>query len=188
MQLYLKHLLMLSVIVVNDGCIDDRDLTCIVFIAGYIAHKVCKSVSCKMCQYELCTDRELLCEFGENLDDKFLYIEILNRGGLKWPTQFLIDIVSDVFVVFNCLISQKYENEFLSVTNQRDLVVRISLDFINHSDNTCECGNATSKLLYRSVFIAANIMLNNYTKLVNDKKKPEKSEKSKRKLTTLVGK
>lgn len=171
-----------------DGCIDDRDLTCIVFIAGYIAHKVCKLFTCKLCQYELCTDRELLCEFGENLDDKFLYIEILNRGGLKWPTQFLTDIVSDVFVVFNCLISKKYETEFLSVTNQRDLVVRVSLDFINHLDNTCECGITTSKLVYRSVFIAANIMLNNYTKLVNDKKKPEKSDKSKRKLATLAGK
>ena len=74
------------------------------------------------------------------------------------------------------------------MTNQREIVVRISLDFINHSDSTCECGNTASKLVYRSVFIAANIMLNNYTKLVNDKKKPEPSEKSKRKLTTLVGK
>src|SRR6218665_4184457 len=95
-----------------EGCIDDRDLTCIVFIAGYVARKVCKLFGCKLCQYELCTDRELLCEFGENLDEKFLYIDILNRGGLKWPTQFLTDIVSDVFVVFNCLISKKYESEF----------------------------------------------------------------------------
>ena len=114
--------------------------------------------------------------------------EILSRGGLKWPTKFLIDIVADVYTVFNCLISDKYEQAFLGLTNQRQVLVAISIDFINRPESACECGFPMSKLVYKSVFIASNIMLNNYTKLFNEKKCVAKSEKSKRKLSMLVSK
>jgi hypothetical protein len=65
-----------------DGTIDDRDFANIVFIAGYIAHKIAPTLPCTLCKYEMCSDKELLFEFDEQLDERFAYIDILSRGGI----------------------------------------------------------------------------------------------------------
>ena len=141
-----------------------------------------------MCKQELCTDKELLCDYGGDSDASYFYIDVLNRGGLKWPTQFLTDVVVDVFVVFKCLIAEKYEQAFSEVTNQRELLVKLSLEFPNKSEHMCECGMPISKTVYRCVVTVANIMLNNYTKLLNDKRSTNKAAKVQRKLSTLANK
>ena len=105
-----------------DDTVEDRDLASLVFIAGYVAHKLLKKMPCQLCQLEFCTDKELLCEFGDGLVESFRYIGILNRGGLKWPTQFLTDIVVNVFVLFNRLISASYEQKFLTLFNQKQVL------------------------------------------------------------------
>jgi len=177
--------------VLDDACtgeVDDRDLASLVFIAGYVAHKVVPKLSCSLCKQELCTDKELLCDCGDDSDASYFYIDVLNRGGLKWPTQFLTDVVVDVFVVFKCLIAEKYEQAFSEVTNQRELLVKLSLEFLNKSEHMCECGMPISKTVYRCVVTVANIMLNNYTKLLNDKRSTNKAAKVQRKLSTLTNK
>ena len=64
----------------------------------------------------------------------------------------------------------------------------LSQDFINSTDRKCECGLTLAKIVYKSVFTAANVMLNNYTRTVNDKVKGVKKSTKKRKLATLTGK
>jgi hypothetical protein len=38
-----------------------------------------------------------------------------DRGGLRWPTDFLLEVVTQVFIVFQALISKDFENKFLTV-------------------------------------------------------------------------
>jgi hypothetical protein len=59
---------------------------------------------------ELVTAHELTVEIE---DEQFDYLRGLDRGGLKWPTELLVEVVTQVFYVFNCLISSKYESKFL---------------------------------------------------------------------------
>ena len=39
---------------VGDVEIDERELASIIFIAGYIAHKLVRNIVCSLCKYELC--------------------------------------------------------------------------------------------------------------------------------------
>jgi len=84
----------------------------------YTAHKVVPKQSCSLCKQELYTEKELLCDCGNDIDASYFYTDVLNRGGLKWLTQFLTDVVADVFVVFKCLIAEKYEQALKLLTRE----------------------------------------------------------------------
>ena len=87
------------------------------------------------------------------------------------------------------MISEKHEEKFLVISSQRQVIIATSTEFINpRSDVVCDCGMAQVELVQKCVPVTSNIMLNNYTKLVNDKISTAKSLKTQRKLSTLTGK
>ena len=120
----------------------------------------------------------------------FSYLETLDRGGLTWPTQELVDVVIKVFCIFQCLVSEAYEQKFLSASNQKKILISLSekgclqYSFIN---SVFDCGHKFSDFLRVIVGKMANIMLNNYCKKMNDLSNICKGAKSKhkRKLSTL---
>src|SRR6218665_2315619 len=57
----------------------------------------------------------------------FSYLETLDRGGLTWPMQELVDIVAKVFCIFQCLVSPAYEQQFLSAPNQKKIIITVSM-------------------------------------------------------------
>jgi hypothetical protein len=86
-------------------------------------------ITCQLCKNELVTEHELTVEIeGEQFD----YLRGLDRGGLNWPTELLVEVVTQVFYVFNCLISSKYESKFLSLTSHKSVVM-------NHGGNKIRC-------------------------------------------------
>lgn len=70
----------------------------LVFIAGYVGHKLVPGkISCRFCCLELLTDHDMELDIAA---DKCSYLLDLDRGGLKWPTEFLLEIVTQSFCLF----------------------------------------------------------------------------------------
>lgn len=65
-----------------------EDLNAIVYCSGYVARKVSERVKCENCRYILETNTEIEVEFDANTE----YIMNLDRGGLRYPSQFSCDI------------------------------------------------------------------------------------------------
>ena len=113
-----------------------------------------------------------------------------DRGGLKWPHQILVDVVSKVFCLFQRLLSSTHEKQFIDVPNHKELVVYLCVEFLKTQtslDSVCECGRSMRDLLKHCASKMANILLNNYSKRLNDAAICAKGQKDKksRKLATL---
>ena len=53
-------------------------------------------LSCDLCKREVITENDMQCD----LTDNYQYLSAISRGGLKWPTDFLVEVVTQVFIVF----------------------------------------------------------------------------------------
>jgi len=47
-----------------------------------------------------------------------MYLFEINRGGLKWPADFMLEIVTQAFLVFRVMVSKDYEANFLNLDNK----------------------------------------------------------------------
>ena len=73
---------------------DEAELTesetqSLVFVAGYVGQKVCNKLMCDLCKQEVVSDKSMPCE----LNDDYQYLSEISRGGLTWPTDFLVEVV-----------------------------------------------------------------------------------------------
>jgi hypothetical protein len=59
-----------------------------------------------------CLLQEVCKRVRESAKEQYGYLKSLDRRGLKWPTELLVEVVTQVFIVFNCLVSAKYESIF----------------------------------------------------------------------------
>lgn len=179
----------------NNVSISEAEGKTIIFIAGYVGHQLItnKVAKCDICKSDLITEHKMDVEIDGNDNEQYGYLQSLDRGGLKWPTELLVEVVSQVFIVFNCLVSAKYESIFLSLTSsQKSVLVRLSMDRLNLLSllagiDDCVCLTAASDLFESAVSIIANILLNNYCKRCTDRQHAAKGlGGSKRKLATLT--
>ena len=89
--------------------------------------------------------------------EQYGYLKSLNKGSLKWPTELLVEVVTQVFIVFNCLVSAKYESLFLSLTSsQKSVLVKLSMDQLNFLSfltgiDDCVCLTTASDLFESAV-------------------------------------
>lgn len=147
----------------------------IVCIASYTSMKVVEKLGrnkkCTDCKQMLQTDEDM--DLDCNRERLFTYFRELNRGGLKYPSSFLMCLCCDVYRLMQVLISNRYEQEFLNLKNQRDAVVTLSVQFflnsVSNIDDSCSCGVRLVKIVKKCVKVFANIFINNYTQVLNDK-------------------
>jgi len=66
----------------------------LVFVAGYVALKVGNKLTCNLRKQEVISDKAMQCELTED----YQYLSDISRGGLKWPTDFLLGVVTQVFI------------------------------------------------------------------------------------------
>jgi hypothetical protein len=178
--------------VINDCDINvsvsESECKSLIFISGYVAHKLLKNkINCELCKNELITEHSLEVEID---GEQYMYLHDLDRGGLRWPTDLLVDVVTQVFLVFRCLISDKYETKFQIVSNQKALVIKLSLDRLNTLElllGECVCGTKMHNVFEHAVVIIVNILLNNYCKRSMDLSSSiERPAKMQRKLKTFI--
>jgi len=85
----------------------------LIYVCGYIAFKRKTKISCNECQKILVSD--------EDTDN--VYFQELNRGGLCVPSNLCIEIGKLTYFIIRKLISEKYENLFVTCSNQKKLIV-----------------------------------------------------------------
>ena len=165
---------------VDASCIDDSDLSILLFIGGYIAHSLGKQLKCQYCTNYLAQDKELLVENASAGN----YLNLIDRGGLKWPTDFLLNICTNTFIIF-CNLIRDFEVEFCKCSNQRDLLINCSLKYHQPSfqNEYCVCERDLSSVVKRAIRVMSNILLNNYSK--NRNNSYDSNNNIKRKLATV---
>lgn len=167
--------------------VEDSEAKSLIFISGYVAFKVVTSkVDCDLCKSELITDQHLLMD---TTDEQNSYLTSIDRGGLKWPTEFLVECVSQMLLVFKCVISEKFEALFLSLSNHKSVLIELFKERLNGCcmlEGKCVCGVTISCLMTHTTQIVANIFLNNYSKRSADKEAITKDKCKFRKLSTLT--
>jgi len=110
-------------------------------------------------------------------DDISNYFENLNRGGLTYSFNSLISIYQAAYSIFSVCISPKYEKSFISLKNQKRVLIELSSEFWQLSEDfdfeliCMSCKKKKSACFKMSLSFLFNILLKNYTKSRNDKVK-----------------
>jgi hypothetical protein len=88
--------------------------------------------------------------------------------------RFLVEVVTQVYLVFRCIVSPVYEAKFLEQSNNKSIIVGLSMErlqMLGLLEGECICGTSLCSLVKHAVDIIANIFLNNYCKLASDRQK-----------------
>lgn len=172
----------------NEESINDQDTRILIYIAGYIGRVVNKKLKCKNCADFTCFETNLDIEPSiEN--NEFSYIQSLDRGGLKWPKDIIVQTITNVFLLFKVLISEGFEQYFLKLKNQRSALQTMSMEMLKYKNmlspsTTCDvCGIIRTRLFELWVIHFSNILLNNYCKMENSMEQYKKTTKTKKQRT-----
>jgi hypothetical protein len=166
--------------------LSDTEAKSLVFIAGYVGCKVINKLSCELCRNELVFSKPLTIDLATS--DSYQYLSDVDRGGLKWPTDCLVEIITQVFLVFRVIVSKEYEASFVSVANQKSVLCHLAIERLRACGTVvgeCVCGTTLLKLAQMCLSATSNIFINNYCKQACDKANAAK-HKSNRKLTKLA--
>lgn len=167
---------------VTDLELSHTDLKVLIYISGYVAHTIQKRNNCSQCVAKISSKNILDVEIEENSQ----YTKHLNRGGLKWPTDFTLHVCTSTFKMFQVLMST-FEKEYVILTNHRAVLMSLTMQYLKDTVDlckTCMCGTSNEQLVVQALRSTANILLNNYAKNVNDNNLYTAKAK-KRKMSTL---
>jgi hypothetical protein len=145
----------------------------LIYIAGYVAHKLTSGVACQTCISLFQHDKPLQADTEPYLP-WLKYTQLLDRGGLKYPSFILAEVAFLCFTISQKLISTDYETKFLKCKNQKKILIDIATSSLQKHNSfvafsACECGADIKALLLRALPVFTNIFLNNYRKMKNDK-------------------
>ena len=93
--------------------LQDEDVRVLVYIESYVAHTFKKELECSVCALKLSSDKKLDTEITE---DTYHYLRVLDRGGLKWPSEFTVSSRSN-FLKFCTASPSNFEDKFLDLSN-----------------------------------------------------------------------
>ena len=95
-------------------------------MAGYTVHKFyMRSTKCSMYLKFITIDKDFL--FEQPLDSKYSYLEIVDRGSLKWPSDRIVDAV---VVLWRIFVAIDGDNSLMSVLIQgasRQILVSLGI-------------------------------------------------------------
>ena len=165
--------------------LSNEQMKALVFVSGYAVSKVLPQTDCDICKSDLKLDQKLQVE---GTQDCFTYLSALDRGGLTFPSDVTVEIITQVFKVFQVLVGKETsERKFLACNNQRKLLLTLSERRITElglcAQKCDECGTRFADLAVKCCKPAVNIFLNNYSKHFCEK---ESSSSSVRKLKTFT--
>ncbi|GBM02894.1 Solute carrier family 35 member G1, partial [Araneus ventricosus] len=102
----------------SDVEISPEEMPAFIYISGYVAKKVSQKLNCDLCTSKFITTKGL--EYEINTACK--YVSLLDRGGLKWPTKYTLEILVESYQIFNKLIRKEFEEKFLKANNHKQLL------------------------------------------------------------------
>jgi hypothetical protein len=105
--------------------IGTNDASVLMYIAGYVSHPVGKKTF--LLNFLLSTANNLQYELPS---DACEYLSLINRGGLKWPTEFTVALCSNTFMLFKEILLN-HEPTFLNCANQRNTLTNLTLNVLH---------------------------------------------------------
>jgi hypothetical protein len=93
----------------------------------------------------------------------------------------LLEIVTQVFLVFRIIVSKDYESKFLTCNDQKSVLQKLAGERLIDCGTTvgeCTCGTTMQKLANMTISYIVNICLKNYCRQAADKNNTSKQSKS----------
>lgn len=90
------------------------------------------------------------------------------------PTEAVCDAFKHIYAVFHDIESSESKVQFLKETKCKQILILMAINslesvfFFNSFEPECECGMNVKKLFTKILSPFCNIILNNYTKFIND--------------------
>lgn len=164
---------------------DKKDLPIILFISGYAAFKTCNKINCENCIDVLISNNTIDYEFAEHCK----LIDNLSRGSLKKPTVFAFNTTCICIKIFETLL-ENFHHSFITNDNQLNLLLILSEPYVSNIINEANqsflknCTHNCSAHFQNIIRCTYKILLNNFSKIVNERYAKEKADKRKiRKFT-----
>ena len=95
---------------IDHGKLSTNDMNVLSHIAGYVARSVSKRVHCQYCACHLCLENNINVELQSSE-----YFNLLNSGGLKWPTNFVMTSLCLIPIAFSNNSSRNLNNPFVII-------------------------------------------------------------------------
>ena len=196
-QNYIIDLALYESIISNE--IADPDLEtrqALAFIAGYAAFSSIKKFSksselCTDCIFFLTEDKSIVIE---EVNSSCGLIQLLDRGGLKWPSQIVFSAVCTLWKVFIQIEQSPVLLKDFLISNSRSILIQQSILTIESEDSddwTYECTDCFTEgksILYHVLKTASNCILNNKAKNINSFTTHCQSKEPGRKILKLSSK
>ena len=149
---------------------DTQLLQSLAFIAGYTTHQYLKHSYCHICQDLLTIDKNLIID--DTSTPQFKLMELFDRGGLKYPSEIVLD---SIIVVWQIFIIIEHNSELMIIFlngPSRKILVDLTLNYLENSEgfeiwrNSCaSCRVCVWSIVRRLVFVASNCLIANKVKI-----------------------
>uniref|UniRef100_A0A0B7BS26 Uncharacterized protein n=3 Tax=Arion vulgaris TaxID=1028688 RepID=A0A0B7BS26_9EUPU len=168
---------------------NDCELLCVegteeslVYIAGYVSSKISRKTQCISCKALLQMEKTLTVDVQPEIATD--YIQLLDRGGLKYPSKLITLLTFVSYAAMQRLISPELEAKFLACKQHKKLLIHIvTCSIVKHCvdefSGMCANGCPKASIISKALSPLSNVLLNNYRKMHNDK---TVSSSNKRKL------
>ncbi|KAH9367599.1 hypothetical protein HPB48_009970 [Haemaphysalis longicornis] len=112
----------------------------------------------------------------------------MTRGGPKFPRPLVVNVALHTDIVLDKLRSKDLAAKFLTLPNQKEIVVSLVPAVIDGDRDLeiCDFGHSPQQEMSHILSAAANTLLNYVCKTESEKICVQKPQKAKRKLQTLT--
>ncbi|KAG0439002.1 hypothetical protein HPB47_016789 [Ixodes persulcatus] len=129
-----------NIVVTEDALSKIKDIVPVLaYVAGYAVYATVKKLKCENCKNALTTDRTIAAATG---NEYYHLIKDIDRGGLLYPAMTAVNAVAHNYVVVEEMSKRV---DFLTMSNQRQLVTELTLDLLIDEDcsdfDVCEQGH-----------------------------------------------
>lgn len=166
--------------------ISKNEILVICYVAGYVAHSMCKKLSCADCKTLFVSDRNLP-DIESESHDETAFISLLSRGGLKSPSDTLFLFCKCVYAVFMSVQSSPQWFDFIRLNNPSHSLTAFSLRCLRNSpfsfllELECRSGHLFTDYLPRCGNSFFNALCKKYVNSLS-KRKPDADVSKLRKL------
>ena len=146
---------------------------------------------CTDCIFFLTEDKSIVIE---EVNSSFGLIQLLDCGGLKWPSQIVFSAVCTLWKVFIQIEQSPVLLKDFLISNSRSILIQQSILKIESEDSddwTYECTDCFTEgksILYHVLKTASNCILNNKAKNINSFTTHCQSKEQGRKILKLSSK
>ena len=140
------------------------------FIAGYGVHKYMKRTQpCHVCIDLLTIDKDFI--FDEDRHPEFRLLQLTDRGGLKYPSEFILESIVTIWETLIAIGSKDNLMAILMQGSSKKILMEVTLIFLDETDTIAKsscisCGVSILTILKNLIFTYTNCLLANKVKII----------------------